>query len=102
MLIRTDTRQILDTRQHVMGAFKAGTVCYECNHGWMSELEQEAKSILAPLIAEPQQLTELQEQERLIVVRWTLKTAAVLNRCSIYGDPANELARPVPNEHMQA
>src|SRR5882672_159987 len=51
MLLRTDTRQILDTRQHVMGAFKAGNVCYFCNHGWMSDLEQEVKPTLLRLIA---------------------------------------------------
>jgi hypothetical protein len=99
--VRTEDRRIIDGRRHVIGAFKAGTVCYDCNHGWMASLEVEAKPILCHLIARTQQFETLSENDRLIVARWTLKTAAVLNRCSTYGNPADEEAHPVPDRHMR-
>lgn len=92
---------IVDRRRHVMGAFKAGTVCYDCNHGWMSALEEEAKPILMRLIEDPPLLRTLAEPERLTVGRWALKTPAVLNRCSSYGKPSDGLYRSVPDDHMR-
>jgi len=41
--VRTDGTGIIDVRTHLMGAFKAGTVCSKCNQGWMATLEAETK-----------------------------------------------------------
>lgn len=96
MRVRSDNRQIIDMRQHVMGAFVAGSVCYDCNHGWMSTLENEVKGILTRLVDDPIQLQALTDLERFTPARWTLKTAAVLNRCSTYGNSNDEIGRPLP------
>ncbi len=76
MLVQSDNRQIIDMRQHVMGAFVAGSVCYDCNHGWMSTLENEVKHVLTRLVGDPIQLESLTDLERFTLARWTLKTAA--------------------------
>jgi hypothetical protein len=101
MRVRSDNRQIIDMRQHVMGAFVAGSVCSNCNHGWMSMLENEVKRILPRLIDDPIQLETLTDLERFTLARWTVKTAAVLNRCSTHGSSNDEISRPVPDQHMR-
>jgi hypothetical protein len=101
MRVRTSDKQTIDLRQHVMGAFKAGPVCHGCNHGWMAALEEEAKPILVRVIDDPKQLEGLTEREKFVVARWTLKTAAVLNRSSTYGNPNDRTGRPVPDEHLR-
>jgi hypothetical protein len=93
--------RILDARQHVLPAFVAGMVCGTCNRGWMSDLEQQSKPILVSLIADPNRLSSLSTDERNTIARWTLKTAAVLNRSSTYGSAADKLARPVPDSHLR-
>jgi hypothetical protein len=98
--VRTDTRQIIDVRQHLMDSFKAGAVCHDCNTGWMAQLESEAKPIVLRLIDDPSRLTSLSQGERFILARWTLKTAAVLNRSSSYGNLADKIGRRVPDEHV--
>jgi len=67
----------------------------------MHDLEIQAKPILTNLIDDPHRLVALTDQERGIVARWTLKTAAALNRSSSYGMPGKALARPVPNDQMK-
>jgi hypothetical protein len=101
MRVRTDNRRIIDVRRHVMGAFVAGSVCSDCNHGWMSTLENEVKPVLIRLLDHPIHLETLQDLERFTLARWTLKTAAVLNRCSTYGSSNDEIGRPVPDQHMR-
>jgi hypothetical protein len=101
MRVRSDNRQIIDMRRHVMGAFVAGSVCYDCNHGWMSALENEVNDVLIRLIVDPIQLGSLTDVERRTLARWTVKTAAVLNRCSTYGNANDEIGRPVPDEHLR-
>src|SRR3954454_12205133 len=47
---------------------KVKRVCGACNSGWMSELENEAKPYLTPLILG--EATELDRQAREIVAAW--------------------------------
>jgi hypothetical protein len=101
MRVRSDNRQVIDMRQHVMGAFVAGSVCNDCNHGWMSTLENEVKATLIRLVDDPIKLGTLTDLERFALARWTLKTAAVLNRCSTYGSSNDDIGRPVPEQHMR-
>lgn len=91
---------IVDLREHVLGAFVAGIVCAHCNNGWMSNLEGQVKPILVRLIDDKKELETLSDDERFTLARWTLKTAAVLNRSSTYGNPSVENSRPVPDEHL--
>ena len=49
----------------------------------MSKLEKDVKPILVRLIEKPELLESLTPEERWTVARWTLKTAAVLNRTPV-------------------
>jgi len=93
--------RIVDLRKHAVSAFVAGTVCGVCNNGWMSELEGDAKPVLIPLIEDPHRLEELDLEHRTLIARWTLKTAAMLNRASAYSAPGNPMSRPVPDNHLK-
>lgn len=84
-----------------MGAFVAGNVCPNCDHGWMSQLEVQVKPILIRLIGDPLLLETLTRDEKFTVARWALKTAAVLNGCSTYGTSGDGIGRPVPDEHIR-
>jgi hypothetical protein len=100
LLVRTKDFAPLDVRRHHFAAFKAGGVCKGCNGGWMHELENQAKPILIALIEGTRSFSSLTGVERFIIARWTLKTVAVLNRTSSYGN-RNESARPIPDQHLQ-
>src|ERR1035441_9227231 len=93
--------RIVDFRQHAVSAFVAGTVCGLCNNGWMSRLEGDAKPILIRLIEDPHRLENLDLNQRALIARWTLKTAAMLNRSSAYSAPGNSMSRPVPDDHLK-
>jgi len=50
----------------------------------MSNLENQAKPILIPLISGEQEVVEFGREERLILARWVCKTGYMLNSCSNY------------------
>lgn len=52
-----------------------GEVCADCNNGWMSQLEADA----FPLLANIPTTGEIEFEERLLLTRWFVKTAVVLN-----------------------
>jgi hypothetical protein len=52
------------------------SVCEECNGGWMSELEQRAKSVLLPMIGDRGPVT-LGASDAETVATWAIKTALV-------------------------
>src|SRR5690625_2649186 len=52
---------------------RVGRVCAECNHGWMSRLEVEAKRMLFGT------RRRLAESDATRLAHWALKTALVLN-----------------------
>jgi hypothetical protein len=93
--------RIVDLRKHAVSAFVAGTVCGACNNGWMSRLEGDAKPVLKPLIEDPHRLENLNLNQRALIARWTLKTAAMLNRASAYSAPGISMSRPVPDDHLK-
>jgi hypothetical protein len=93
--------RIVDFRNHPVSSFVAGTVCGACNNGWMSRLEGDTKPVLIPLIEDPRRLENLDLNHRLLVARWSLKTAAMLNRASAYSAPGNSMSRPVPDDHLR-
>jgi hypothetical protein len=71
----------------------AGEVCKACNGGWMSTLEVAALPILAP--ADP--AVPLTQADQVVLARWFLKTAAVLNSSQNY-----RLMLPAPVRHSAA
>jgi hypothetical protein len=68
----------------------AGEVCKACNGGWMSTLEGAALPLLAP--ADP--AAPLSQADQVVLARWFLKTAAVLNSSQNY-----RLMLPAPVRH---
>jgi hypothetical protein len=101
-LHEAETGMLVGRRQHTVSRFLAGSVCATCNNGWMSELERRTKPILIRLIADQHELAGLTDLERLTIARWTLKTAAVMNRVGPPGDPEYPEARPIPDEHLRS
>ena len=62
-----------------------GDFCEACNTGWMSDLEDEAKPILSPLIQdEPRGLTILEQE---MVTRWITKTVLAIGPTNAGGQP---------------
>jgi hypothetical protein len=58
----------VQARQGQAWTKKIRVVCRNCNHGWMSDLEQAAKPILIPLIIG--QPTELNATSEMVLARW--------------------------------
>lgn len=86
---------VVDTRVQALQNLVAGRVCANCNNGWMSDLENETKPILLPLVRRRRLLDSLRQDERQVLARWSLKTAAALNSSSNY-------RRLVPKRHRRA
>ncbi|HEY6347202.1 MAG TPA: hypothetical protein VIY49_37400 [Bryobacteraceae bacterium] len=101
LLVRGKDLAPLHMREHTIGGFKCGRVCAGCNNGWMSKLEDDIKAILIGVIEGSRPLNGLNENERFLLARWTLKTVAALNRSSTYGDPRREDARVMPEAHLR-
>lgn len=80
----------ISIRNHTLDGLVTGQICKFCNNGWMSQLEDEAMSILKPLIICNRAVVDLNDKERQIIGRWTIKTAFNLNSASnyIYNIPA--------------
>ena len=56
---------------------KAGVVCNDCNTGWMSRLENQAKPILSPAVARASLPLRVTLTEQRIAAAWALKTVLV-------------------------
>lgn len=53
-------------------------VCYECNHGWMEELETRTDTLAERLFA-GEDVRNFSLEEKSVLARWTAKTSAVLS-----------------------
>jgi hypothetical protein len=91
---------VVSTRRHKLRNLVEGSVCSNCNNGWMSRLENDAKPILIPLMAGTREVVQLNKEERLLLARWTCKTCYVLNTSSNYHPkvPSNHLEYVHQNE----
>ena len=58
--------------------FTVRTVCADCNNGWMSALEVEAKPILERLLTNTN-VQPLMKDEQLVAGRWATKTAMMMD-----------------------
>jgi hypothetical protein len=82
-------------------------ICTVCNNGWMSQLEQQVKPILTPmLLDQPRNLTA---SEQHTLATWATKTALTMQGAKIGGDrftPAadyhwfHDHRAPLPNAHI--
>ncbi len=80
----TDARDgsLREQRSHPLKAMVFGQVCAPCNNGWMSALEVAARPTLLDLAEGRLAVSGLSPQQRTLVARWALKTAAALNASS--------------------
>lgn len=58
--------------------FLSPYICDDCNGGWMCNLEGTLKPILVPLIEGVKNLEVLSKSEKLLIARWAVKTACVI------------------------
>lgn len=65
-------------RKHSLRNFIFRAVCARCNNGWMSALECEAKPVLLPLVQGIRPVTSLTSNEKLLIARWSFKTAFMI------------------------
>jgi hypothetical protein len=79
---RTDDDTVTKSRRNVAANLVAGRVCSNCNNGWMSTLEDQARPILINLIEADQSLFSITAEERFIVSRWAAKTAYALSHAT--------------------
>lgn len=79
---RTADSEIIDRRRHTADAMLEGRICNECNNGWMSALEADAKPIIIALIDGERLVFGLTDEERVLLARWSAKTAYMLNSSS--------------------
>jgi hypothetical protein len=68
-------------------------VCKDCNNGWMSRLENEAKPLLLQMFSATGQIP-LDQSMQLLLARWGFKTTAVLAQVT-------ESPAPFPLEHCR-
>ncbi len=87
---RTSDSQIVESRTIVTRSMVEGRVCDRCNNGWMSDLENQVKSLLILLIDGKRTVYALTDEERLLVSRWSAKTAYVLSHAT----PLKETVEP--------
>ena len=85
---------LLKQRTHVAQGFVDGRVCKECNNGWIGSLESQVRPLLRDLMSGQRTLHALSAEERLLLARWTAKTAFVLS-------DAAPLDAVVPEDHPQ-
>jgi hypothetical protein len=82
-------------------------ICTTCNNGWMSQLEQQVKPILTPMLLDQQRTLTAPEQHTLAT--WATKTALTMQGANIGGErftPAadyhwfHDHRAPLPNGHI--
>jgi hypothetical protein len=71
-----------NVRRHTLDQLVLGGVCRECNHGWLSTLEQTAGPLVRSLAFGHRGVQSLDPAERFTVSRWAIKTAVTLNLAS--------------------
>ncbi len=60
------------------GNYVSPFVCDDCNHGWMCVLEGKIKPVILPLINGTATLDELSKEQKILISRWAVKTACVI------------------------
>lgn len=83
----------LSERKHPYNKLVNGLVCENCNNGWMSDLEENAKNSLIILANQEQDYMSVLYENHKHIARWAIKTAMTLNYGTNY--------RPIiPNRHL--
>lgn len=77
-IFRTDTLD--DVFQYKVSRFVYENVCYTCNNGWMSQLEDAVTPCLQQIWNTKDIRVLLDESNRLTFSRWAIKSACVFDR----------------------
>lgn len=83
-----------------LGGFRNEAICKKCNTGALNKLEKSARPILEQLDRIDRSVVELNTAERLLIARWALKTAYMLNT-KLHGDkiiPQDQIRSIVKSE----
>ena len=91
-IAQTESGTLRQQRSH---ALVEAPICRECDDGWMSDLENQIRPLLIDLMSGQRSLLALSPQERLLVGRWTAKSAFVL------GNSVQTQEEAVPVDHPQ-
>ena len=91
-IAQTEDGVLLKKPTQVTQSFVEGRVCRHCNIGWLSALENQARPLLIDLMTGQRTLHALGAEERLLLGRWTAKTAFVLSN-------AAPMEAAVPKDH---
>ncbi len=65
-------------REHGLNRYATRQVCFRCNGGWMSRLENQAKPLILSLMKGERSVLVLTDDERRILSRWAVKTAFLI------------------------
>ena len=65
-------------RAHGLNTYATRQVCFRCNGGWMSRLENQAKPLILSLMKVERSVLMLTDDERRILSRWAVKTAFLI------------------------
>ena len=93
-IAQTADGALLKQRTHVAQSFVEGRVCKQCSNGWISDLDNQVRPFLTDLMTGQRTLHALGAEERLVLGRWTAKTAFVLSN-------AAPLEAVVPEDHSR-
>ena len=85
--------EVQSQRRHTLDSFLSGSVCCVCNNGWMSKLETETKDLILLLASGKRRILELEDNEALLLARWTVKTAFSLHTAANW-------RRVIPENHF--
>ncbi|SRR5258708_614796 len=66
-------------RSYGLGTFGTKKVCGNCNNGWMSRLETQAKPYILDLMNQRTSILSLTDEVRLALSRWAVKTAFMIS-----------------------
>jgi hypothetical protein len=75
---RNRIRQLQRTWDGKIFDLVSKSVCATCNNGWMSELEQRARSVLTTLLHSDS--TVLDDDAQLAIAEWAFKTACIFDQ----------------------
>jgi hypothetical protein len=92
---------------------KASVVCKKCNETWMSQIEQETKLVLKPIIEEPRTKRQLNLHQQALLANWAALHAMVFQKalkpdsvyyseeeCWTFADSHREGRKPILNTHV--
>jgi hypothetical protein len=65
-------------REHGLNKYATRQVCFRCNGGWMSRLENQAKPLILSLMKAERSVLVLTDNERKTLSRWAVKTAFLI------------------------